>query len=86
MKEEPALQATDIAAYEMNKAVLEWISRGYVDIPKQELRKALTSLAKTDHAGWTYRKKELMESFDEISQHNQYYRPKLPKPKKNFSN
>jgi hypothetical protein len=86
MKEEPALQAADIAAYEMNKAVLEWISRGYIDIPKKELRKALSSLAKTDHAGWTYRKKELRESFDEISQHNQYYRPRLPKSKKKFSN
>jgi hypothetical protein len=86
MKEEPALQAADIAAYEMNKAVLEWINRGYIDIPKQELRRALTSLAKTDHAGWAYRKKELLESFDEIIQHNRYYRPRLPKPKKKFSN
>jgi len=86
MKEEPALQAADIAAYEMNKAVLEWINRGYVDIPKQELRRALTSLAKTDHAGWAYRKKELLESFDEIIQHNRYYRPSLPTPKKKFSN
>jgi hypothetical protein len=86
MKEEPALQAADIAAYEMHKAVLEWISREYSDIPKKELRKALSSLAKTDHAGWTYRKKELLESFDEIVQHNRHYRPRLPTPKKKFSN
>jgi hypothetical protein len=86
MKEEPALQAADIAAYEMNKAVLEWIDRGYVDIPKQELRRALSSLAKTDHAGWLYREKELLESFEEIVQHNQHYRPRLPRPKKKFLN
>ena len=85
MKEEPALQAADIAAYEMNKGVLEWINRGYVDIPKTELRKALTSLAKTTHAGLAYRKEELKESFDEIVQHNRDYRPTLPPPKKKFS-
>jgi hypothetical protein len=84
MKEEPALQAADIAAYEMNKAVLEWIDRGYVDIPKQELRRALSSLAKAAHAGWTYRKKELLLTFEEIVQHNRYYRPRLPPPKNKF--
>ncbi|HEU0144136.1 MAG TPA: hypothetical protein VFQ47_05065 [Nitrososphaera sp.] len=70
MKGEPALQAADIAAYELHKAELEWIARGYVDMPLSELRKSLSSLARTSHYGWLYRKKELAESFADIIAHN----------------
>jgi hypothetical protein len=70
MKEESALQAADIGAYEIHKAQLEWIAREYVDMPKSELRKSLTTLARTDHYGWLYRKKELAETFNDIIAHN----------------
>lgn len=70
MKEQPSLQAADIAAYEMHKGQLEWIKRGFVDIPKYELRKSLGSLARTTHLGWVYTKKQLVESFEEIVIHN----------------
>lgn len=70
MRDEPALQAADVGAYELHKAQLEWITRGYVDMPKSELRKSLTTLARTDHHGWLYRKKELAETFKDIIAHN----------------
>lgn len=70
MKNEPALQAADVGAYELHKAQLEWIARGYEDMPKSKLRKSLTTLARTDHYGWLYRKKELAETFDDIIAHN----------------
>lgn len=78
MKDEPALQAADIAAYELHKAQLEWIARGYVDMPLSELRKSLSSLARTSHYGWLYRKKELAESFADITAHNENRRFRRP--------
>jgi hypothetical protein len=70
MKGEPALQAADIGAFELHKAVLKWIARGYVDMPKNTLRKSLTTLARTSHYGWVYRKKEITETFADIIAHN----------------
>jgi hypothetical protein len=83
MKEQPALQAADVAAFEMHKGQLEWIKRGFVDIPKNELRKSLGSLARTTHAGWVYTNQQLVESFEEIMVHNKNrkFRPQV-KPKK----
>lgn len=63
---EPALQAADIAAYEMNKQVLRWIANNYADLPLSDLRKALNSLVRTDYWGWVLRKKEMEEGFAEI--------------------
>ena len=66
MKGEPALQAADITAYEMHKSTLTWIKRGLGDMPKDELRKSISSLCRTEHHGLLYRKKELLESFADI--------------------
>jgi hypothetical protein len=63
---EPALQAADIAAYEMNKATLRWIANIYADMPLSDLRKSLDSLVRTDYWGWTLRKKDMEEGFAEI--------------------
>ena len=63
---EPALQAADIAAYEINKGAVKWIEKGFVDIPLTDLRKALDSLVRTDYWGWLLRKRELEPTFAEI--------------------
>lgn len=78
MKGEPALQAADIGAFELHKGVLEWISRGYVDMPKSTLRKSLTTLARTSHFGWLFRKKEIAETFADIIAHNKNRRFRKP--------
>jgi len=65
--DEPALQAADIAAYEINKAALKWIEKGFVDIPLQDMRRALDSLVRTDYWGWLLRKRELEPTFIEIA-------------------
>jgi hypothetical protein len=70
MKQEPALQAADILAYESYKANLEWIRRGFVDIPKDELRKSLSTLARTSHYGWVQTKEHLRQGFEDIIGHN----------------
>ena len=63
---EPALQAADIAAYEMNKATLTWIAKNYADMPLSGLRKSLNSLVRTDYFGWTLRKKDLEDCYAEL--------------------
>lgn len=78
MKAEPALQAADIVAYELHKAELEWIARGYVDMPLSELRKSLGSLCRTSHYGWVYNKERLALSFADIVSHNKNRRFRKP--------
>lgn len=78
MKDEPALQAADIAAYELHKAELEWIGRGYVDMPLVELRKSLSSLCRTSHYGWVYNKERLALTFADIVAHNKTRRFRKP--------
>lgn len=63
MKDEPALQAADIAAYEFNKVALEVAERGGLDIPIKELRKSLSSLCQADHNGLLLRDQELAKAF-----------------------
>jgi hypothetical protein len=70
MKSDPALQAADVAAYELHKAELEWIKRGYVDMPLDELRKSLKSLCRTSHYGWLYNKERLALAFADVISHN----------------
>jgi hypothetical protein len=74
MKGEPAIQAADIAAFELHKGALKWIERGFVDMPLEELRKSIGSLCRTEHHGLLYRKEELQKSFAEIVTHNKYVR------------
>jgi len=62
MKSEPALQAVDCPAYELNRAVIEWAKRDFSPILKSELRKSLSSLCRIDHSGATLRKPELEET------------------------
>jgi hypothetical protein len=78
MKSEPALQAADVGAYELNKAQLEWIEKGYVDMPLDELRKSLKSLCRTSHYGWLYNKERLALAFADITAHNQNRRFRKP--------
>lgn len=66
MKQEPALQAVDCPAYELNRAVIEWAKGDFNPILKSELRKSLSSLCRIDHFGVTLRKPELIESFEAI--------------------
>lgn len=69
MKAEPALQAADVIAFEMQKGVLEWIERDFADIPISELRKSLASLCHADHWGLVYRKDELLGAFGDLQAH-----------------
>jgi hypothetical protein len=65
---EPALQMADCAAYEFNKAVIKWIKNDCKDTLKSEFRRSLTSLARADHRGWLFRKKELLDTWPDIIQ------------------
>lgn len=64
--DEPALQAADIGAYEINKAAIRWVEKGFADMPLRDMRKALDSLVRTDYWGWLLRKKELEAWFAEM--------------------
>lgn len=71
MKATPALQAADIAAYEMQKFALRAHEMGYPrSASKRLFRPELISLGQADHGVWIYRAKELRISFAEIVQHN----------------
>ena len=66
MEGEPALQAADIVAYEMNKIAIEIAERGHANILLAELRKTLPFLCKADHFGRTLREPELKAAFSDI--------------------
>lgn len=66
MKGEPALQAVDCPAYEMNRAVIEWAKKDFNPILKSELRASLSLLCRIDHFGLTLRKPELLETYRDI--------------------
>lgn len=71
MKETPALQAADIAAFEMQKFALKMHELNYpLQVPKDLFRTSLVSLGKTRHGSFIYRKTELEKSFAEIIEHN----------------
>jgi hypothetical protein len=70
MKCEPAIQAVDCAAFEMNKANIEWIERGYVDMHVSELRKSLGSLIGPSQTGYVLQRDELRRGFNDIIAHN----------------
>lgn len=84
-KTEPALQAADIAAFEMNKAQLIWRANEFKDTPLDEFRKSLAALGRSKHWGLFYQAEQLRESFQEIvtHQHNQELIPEAFKRKKN---
>lgn len=63
---EPALQAADIVAYEINKASQEVVIRGGGDIPLDELRKSLPSLGRTPHLSATLTEENLPDAFAQI--------------------
>jgi hypothetical protein len=67
-----------VAAFELHKGALEWIARGFVDMPKDTLRKSLTTLARTPHYGWIFRKKGIAETFESIIGHNHNRRFRKP--------
>jgi len=71
--DEPALQMADTAAYEFNKAAMLWVQRGFRDMDKSEMRRSLGSLARTDHAGWLFRKEELLQTYDAIIKHRRRF-------------
>jgi hypothetical protein len=63
MKDEPALQAADIAAYEFNKLALKAAERGGFEIDENELRKSLLNLSRTAHRGGLLTEMELRKAF-----------------------
>ncbi|MEP7076041.1 MAG: hypothetical protein ABI878_09530 [Acidobacteriota bacterium] len=77
MKAEAALQAADIATYEMQKAAITWRENDFKDTPLAFMRASLASLGRAKHHGIFYRTNELKKRFVEIQDHNKYYRPRL---------
>lgn len=71
MKDTPALQAADIAAFEMQKFALKMHELNYPSqAPKNLFRNSLISLGKARHGSFIYRKQELEKSFSDIIGHN----------------
>jgi hypothetical protein len=54
----------------MNKANIEWIERGYIDMHVSELRKSLGSLVGPSQRGYVLQKDELRKNFGDIIAHN----------------
>jgi hypothetical protein len=70
---EPALQAADIAAYELNKFAISWIEKGLRQVAKSDLRNALKSLARNEHFGWLFTKDQLSRYFAVIPSKREAY-------------
>jgi hypothetical protein len=66
MEAEPALQAADVASFELSKIAVEVSLRGHTNIGFDELRKSIPGLCKAPHIGFTLRGQELEEAFDQI--------------------
>jgi hypothetical protein len=66
MESEPALQAADVAAFELGKIAVEVALRGHTNIPFEELRKSIPSLCKAPHIGLTLTGPELDAAFAQI--------------------
>jgi hypothetical protein len=70
---EPALQAADIAAYELNKAAIKWLERGLQPTPLSEMRAALRSLVRIEHYGWLWTKDQLAPFFANVPSNRRIY-------------
>lgn len=66
MKDEPALQAADITAFEANKVALKWKEFSNSQDPTSLMRKSFSSLAQTRHSGSVFTKERLLETFADI--------------------
>lgn len=66
MESEPALQAADVAAFEMGKIAVEVAKRGHTNISFDELRKSIPGLCKAPHTGLTLTGSELDAAFSQI--------------------
>lgn len=66
MECEPALQAADIASFEMSKIAVEVALRGHTNIPFDELRKSIPSLCRAPHLGFTLTGDNLDGAFKQI--------------------
>ena len=66
MECEPALQAADIASFEMSKIAVEVALRGHTNISLDELRKSIPSLCRAPHLGFTLTGDELDAAFEQI--------------------
>jgi hypothetical protein len=63
---EPALQAADVAAFELGKIAVEVAMRGHTNISFDELRKSIPSLCEAPHIGLTLVGAELEAAFAQI--------------------
>jgi hypothetical protein len=72
--EEPALQAADMAAFELSKVGVEITARGHSDIPLSELRRSLPVLFQTTGYSNTLTGSELVAAFDQIIAHRKTQR------------
>jgi hypothetical protein len=66
MESEPALQAADVATFELSKIAVEVTMRGHANISFDELRKSIPSLCKAPHIGLTLTGSELDAAFAQI--------------------
>jgi hypothetical protein len=66
MKDEPALQAADIAAYEFNKVAIKVTENPTANIPLDEMRKSLPILCRAEHFSFTLTGSELAAAFAQI--------------------
>jgi hypothetical protein len=66
MKDEPALQAADVAAFELSKVGVEITARGHSNIALDELRRSLPVLFHTSGLSMTLTGTELVAAFDQI--------------------
>lgn len=66
MESEPALQAADVASFELSKIAVEVALRGHTDISFDELRRSVPSLCKAPHIGFTLTGGELDGAFEQI--------------------
>ena len=66
MEHEPALQAADVAAFELSKVGVEVAARGHTDIPLGELRRSLPVLFQAGGLSMTLTGSQLVSAFDQI--------------------
>lgn len=66
MKQERAIQAVDVCAFEMSKIAVDVQARGGGKIPVEDTRKSMPSLGKIPHFGAVLTGNELQEAFDQI--------------------
>jgi hypothetical protein len=73
MEGEPALQAADVATFELSKVGVEVTVRGHSDIEMTELRKSLPVLFHTSAFGFTLTGEQLAGAFDQIKLRRKSY-------------